>query len=283
LHTKRQFKDLVREPLKDRAQMGQTLFISILVGLIYLQIDDGQEAIQDRLGSIFFIMTAQSLGAVTNVVTTFIDDKSVFLREHSNKMYRTLSFYLSKILVDLVFQLLYPFIGCLITYFMVGYKLEAASWILFTLFITLAANIGSCLGLLISIIAKDIGMGTAMVPIVVIPFMIFSGFFINSKNVPNYFIWCEYVSFMKYAFAGMVYNELTDQTFTCSDDERVPYQDHPGEFKCRIPDGETQLELLDFQDVSVGANIGILLGMYVFYRIVGFFLLWMKARQKANA
>lgn len=32
--------------------------------------------------------------------------------------------------------------------------------------------------------------------------MLFSGFFLNTASVPDYFIWLEHVSFVKYAFGG---------------------------------------------------------------------------------
>jgi len=283
LLAKRQFKDLVREPLKVRAQFGQTLFISILVGLIYLQISFDQEAIQDRLGAMFFILTSQSLGAVTNVVTTFGDDKAVFLREHSNSMYRTSAYYLSKISVDLIFQFLFPFIASIISYFMIGFINNGGAFIVFALALILSSNIGSSLGLIIGIMSKDVGTGTALVPIVVIPFMIFSGFFINSSNVPDYFIWCQYISFMKYAFQAMVYTQFENQTFTCKDDEKVPIQNEPGQLECRIPNGATQLNLLDFNGTDVGANLGILFAMWVGLRITGFICLMYQAKKSSTA
>jgi len=283
LLSRRQFRDIVREPLKIRAQLGQSLFISILIGLIYLQISDGQTSIQDRLGSMFFILISNSLGAVTNLVTTFSEDKMVFYREHSNNMYRTSAYYLAKVFTDLPFGIFFPFLHSTIAYWMIGYKHNGGDYIVFCIAVILCANIGSCFGLIIGIIAKDVGSGTALVPIVIIPFMIFSGFFVNSNNVPDYFIWCQYVSFLSYAFSAVVYNELHGEVFTCNTDEQVPDVNNPGQFVCRIPDGETELGLLNFENTNVGENIGILIAMYSFYRILGFIILWYKARQTALA
>lgn len=88
---------------------------------------------------------------------------------------------------------------------------------------------------------------------------------------------------MKYAFQAMVYTQFENQTFTCSDDEKVPIQNEPGQLECRIPDGATQLKLLDFDGTDVGANLGVLFAMWVGLRTVGFICLWYQARKTSTA
>jgi hypothetical protein len=45
-----------RNPLVTKGKLGQTIFFGILVGLIYLRIDNDLESVQDRQGSLFFIV-----------------------------------------------------------------------------------------------------------------------------------------------------------------------------------------------------------------------------------
>lgn len=56
---------------------------------------------------------------------------------------------------------------------MIGFVNNGGAFIVFALSLILSSNIGSSLGLIIGIMSKDVGTGTALVPIVVIPFMIF--------------------------------------------------------------------------------------------------------------
>lgn len=106
---------------------------------------------------------------------------------------------------------------------MIGLRASAEAYFTFIAFVILAANVGSSLGLLIGssvpkfsqliqtagILAPNSGIAIALVPVTVIPFMIFSGFILNTENVPVYFIWVEYISFIKYAFQGVATNEVS--------------------------------------------------------------------------
>lgn len=51
-----------------RAAIGQTIFLSVLIGLIYLQLDNDSSSVQDRLGSLFFILINQAMAAVLSLV-----------------------------------------------------------------------------------------------------------------------------------------------------------------------------------------------------------------------
>ncbi len=41
-----------------------------------------------------------------------------------------------------------------------------------------------------------------------IPFVIFSGLFLNANDIPNYFIWIYYISFVRYGFEAVMINEV---------------------------------------------------------------------------
>lgn len=45
-----------RNPLVTKGKLGQTIFFGILVGLIYLRTGNDLESVQDRQGSLFFIV-----------------------------------------------------------------------------------------------------------------------------------------------------------------------------------------------------------------------------------
>lgn len=50
----RNMKNLVRDPRTSFAQLGQSLFLALLIGSLYFQISDNANAINDRFGVIFF-------------------------------------------------------------------------------------------------------------------------------------------------------------------------------------------------------------------------------------
>ena len=64
---KRTVIQIARNPMVTYAQLGQTIFLALLVGSIYWQIDDTQGSIQDRVGALFFIMTNQAFGMMSSL------------------------------------------------------------------------------------------------------------------------------------------------------------------------------------------------------------------------
>lgn len=70
----RTFIQTIRNPMVTYAQLGQTLFISLLVGTIYWQIGNDQGSIQDRVGALFFMMTNQAFGMIAslNICKAFV-------------------------------------------------------------------------------------------------------------------------------------------------------------------------------------------------------------------
>ena len=52
---KRSWHNSFRNPLIVKAKFGQTLFMALLLGLLYLQLGLDQEDIQNRQGALFFI------------------------------------------------------------------------------------------------------------------------------------------------------------------------------------------------------------------------------------
>lgn len=49
--------------------------------------------------------------------------------------------------------------------------------------------------------------------------MLFGGFFLNADNVPNYFIWFESLSFVKYAFRLTINFLLGGLSFYCKESD----------------------------------------------------------------
>jgi ABC-type multidrug transport system permease subunit len=104
---------------------------------------------------------------------------------------------------------------------MVGYHTSGVVFILHVLVMVVFANVGSSFGLLIGIIAKDTATATMLVPMILIPFMIFSGFLISNSNAPVYLIWMNYISPMRWSFQALMKNVFNDFTFTCSVEKQI--------------------------------------------------------------
>jgi len=209
--------------------------------------------------------------SVFSVINTYDPERPVFMREHSNHMYRTSAYYFSKVITELPFQIFFPALFATITYWMIGFKDNVWIYVLVMLAIILTSNVGAALGFAIAVIAPSGAIATAVSPALILPFVIFSGFFINNSSTPVYFIWIPYISFVNYAFRIVVTQVFKDQTFTCDSSD-----------PCTYPNGEAVIESLDFDGNSLALDFSILAAMYVFFRLLAFIGLWVKANRGAT-
>lgn len=60
-------------------------------------------------------------------------------------------------------------------------------------------------------------MCVSATPIMIIPFMLFSGFLINIKQIPEAIAWLGYTSPFKYGYAALMQNEYQDLNINCMD------------------------------------------------------------------
>jgi ABC-type multidrug transport system permease subunit len=65
---------------------------------------------------------------------------------------------------------------------------------------------GSSVGILIGSIVQDAKSVSAVVPLVILPLILFSGFFVNRDTMPKWIGWIEYISPIKYGFICFVTN-----------------------------------------------------------------------------
>jgi len=68
--TKRGWQVVVRNPVTFKARLGQNVVMAILVGLVYLRLDNTQAGLSDRQGALFFITLSQVMSSLMGVLLT---------------------------------------------------------------------------------------------------------------------------------------------------------------------------------------------------------------------
>ena len=64
------------------------------------------------------------------------------------------------------------------------------------------------MGLFLACIFPDIAVALVVAPMLIMPLMMFSGFFLNPESTPTYLTWVEWISPMKYAFSALAQVEF---------------------------------------------------------------------------
>lgn len=121
-------------------------------------------------------------------------------------MYNVVQYYLARTLVEIPEILIIPLVFVAINYFMVGLASTGGQFFICALVFALLSFNGSALGLLMGSIILDPKSVSAVVPIFILPIILFAGFFKNKSDLPGWIGWIQYISPNKYGFIGFVEN-----------------------------------------------------------------------------
>lgn len=181
--------------------------VSFLVGLIFFQQKLDQNGVMNINGAIFLFLTSMTFQNVFAVIHVFCAELPVFLRETRSHLYRTDTFFLGKTLSELPLFIIFPIIFTSIAYPMVGLLAGFDHFALAIVIMALVSNVAISFGYLISSLSSSTSMALSIGPPVIIPFLLFGGFFLNSASVPFYFEWFSYLSWFKYGNEALLINQ----------------------------------------------------------------------------
>eukprot|EP01101_Sappina_pedata_P009749 TRINITY_DN578_c0_g2_i1.p1 TRINITY_DN578_c0_g2~~TRINITY_DN578_c0_g2_i1.p1 ORF type:complete len:617 (-),score=196.94 TRINITY_DN578_c0_g2_i1:156-2006(-) len=132
------------------SKVMQMLFQSFLAGFVFLQLGNDQTSIQDRQGLLFYCIMSSFMPFLMNIITMFPKERRVFFKEYSNGAYGSLSYYISKIVSEFPFNIVYPMIFAIPIYFMADLNMGADHFFIFYAVCLLVALNANALGLMIS-------------------------------------------------------------------------------------------------------------------------------------
>lgn len=207
-------RNALRNKFIIRVKFIQSMFIALLMGLIYLNLPSQtfNQQVQNFSGAIFFICVNMVMGSSIGILSIFSLEKSVFIREHTNGYYGLSAYFLSKTLVELPHQVILPIVQTIIIYFMVGLNGDpTVNFFVYALTLVLLTVCGSALGVFFASLFADLTVSLAVTPMVLLPLMLFSGLFVNNGSIPVYFDWIKYLSPIKYGFEILFKTQFDDQ------------------------------------------------------------------------
>ncbi|TPX37995.1 hypothetical protein SmJEL517_g00239 [Synchytrium microbalum] len=211
-------KNAIRNPLIIKARMAQTVVISLIIGFLFLNTGSttGQASVQNRSGVLFFASVNNVMSSCIGILSIFGGEKTVFTREHGAQYYSLPSYFISKTLVEMPYQILFPWGQATILYWMVGLQNVASKYFIFSSFVVLSSVCGWALGIFFACMFSSLPVALAVTPVILMPLMLFSGLFANLNAIPIWLRWIQYISPIKYGFEGMLKNEYTGIQLWCA-------------------------------------------------------------------
>ncbi|XP_057463050.1 ABC transporter G family member 8-like [Actinidia eriantha] len=237
----------------------EALFVGLVLGTIYINIGFDKKGVEKRLGLFAFTLTFL-LSSTTETLPIFINERPILLRETSSGVYRLSSYLIANTLVFLPYLLAIAVIFSVSVYFLVGLCSTWQAFAYFVLVIWVIVLMANSFVLFLSSLAPNYIAGTSLLMVLLGCFFLFSGYFIATDSMPKYWLFMHYLSMYKYALDALLINE-----YSCLVTKCLIWFD---ENKTCMATGGDVLGKRGLHEGQRWKNIYILLGFFVFYRLL---------------
>lgn len=164
----------------------------------------------DRAGLLFMIVTQGSFQISSMSSQNFLDLKKIFKKDLESQIYSNTMYFLASTFYIYPIYLIVQIVTLIMYYYITDLNKESSElfgWF-FGFNIIGGFITGSILGILIGTIVDEKKHIGAIVPIVVLPFLIVSGFFQGIKLMAWPLRILGFVSTYKYTLQGLIINEF---------------------------------------------------------------------------
>lgn len=279
--TQRGLLNAIRNPAMYWIRVAMYVVMALLMGTVWLNVGYSETGIQDRFSALFFSIAFLSFMSVA-AIPAFLEDRLVFYRERNAAAYGILAYVLANSLVSLPFVLLIAFSFSAIAYPLIWLHPGWGHFWAFLLFLFLSLLVAESMTTMISAIVPIFVAALAVASFANGFFMVLEGFFVAKKAIPDYWIWGNYISYQKYGFEALVYNDFPGLTFDCS---VVGSNNGTNVCSCAFvsttgnPCTMSGMDILtsyEYQNVNMWAWFGVLVAMVIIFRMGFYFALWMR-------
>ncbi|KAF7279380.1 hypothetical protein GWI33_007323 [Rhynchophorus ferrugineus] len=177
------------------------ILVGFLIGALYWQIGNDGSKVLSNLGFLFFNMLFLMYTSMTITILSFPLEMPVLLKEHFNRWYSLRSYYFAITVSDMPFQTVFCIIYVTIVYLMTAQPLEFFRYGMFLSACLLVSFVAQSVGLVVGA-AMNVQNGVFLAPVMSVPFLLFSGFFVSFDAIPIYLRWITYLSYIRYGFEG---------------------------------------------------------------------------------
>jgi len=205
------------------------------------------------IGSLAFITTNQLMLTFMGTIGLFQMERAVFLREQSSAMYDVFPYFNAKTLAEMPLLTITPLIFTIIVYFGVGFNWTVEGFFMFFFSLWCLVMSAVSLGYFVSSLFSNFSIAAMIAPILMMPFMLFSGFYVNLNTLLDWIAWFKWINPLKYSLEAL-----------CANQWQYDRYENPEAF-----------DILKFSGMSFGLynSIICLLILSGFFRISAFFAL----------
>lgn len=250
--TYRSVLNIIRNPLIIRLRIGVTAFFIFLLFSVYGRLGTDKEYVVDKRGFLLFFSISCYMTNIFSVVLAFPLERKVFLREHNSHMYSVSTYYLAKNIVETPYNIILTTIFVSATYWAVGMRPDGISFFQTLLGLICMSQFSQSMGYTIGAAFNDVAQALIITQATLIPNILFSGIVASIETLPPYCKWISYIAPFRYILEIILRAEFDD-----NDDQ---------------PHGNDVAKDIGYT-LGVGWCFLIVCCIFVFFRILGFFIL----------
>lgn len=212
--SQRTWRNLYRNPMLMLTHYAIAILLAVLSGFLFYGLTDDIPGFQNRLGLFFFILALFGFSTLSSL-NVFATERLVFVRERANGYYSPITYFIAKVVFDIVpLRIIPPIIMGSILYPMTGLVPDGHHFFKFILILVLFNLAAAAICLFIGIVCKDNGVANLIGSLVMLFSLLFAGLLLNHDAIPKSALWLQTLSIFHYGFESLIVNEVTYLTLT---------------------------------------------------------------------
>ncbi|XP_068632388.1 ATP-binding cassette sub-family G member 1-like [Battus philenor] len=201
--SRRSFLSYWRDPSFTLIITGIHFFMALFVGFLFYNIGQEAQYVRDNFNFLYFSLMFLMFTAFSTVSIRFPEQLPVVRREHFNRWYAAGAYYSSTLVSSLPIQTICTLTFACVTYWLTGQPVEYTRFFGFCCTLLLVSYTSICIGLFNGSLFT-VKNGVIFGPFFIMPFTVFSGFFLRYSDAPFFLQWLFNLSFLKHGLVGLV-------------------------------------------------------------------------------
>ncbi|XP_074662264.1 ATP-binding cassette sub-family G member 8-like [Tubulanus polymorphus] len=242
-------------------QSLEALMMSLLLGVIFWQLQCDQDGVKDRFGLMFLIGGLYPYMIISDVIGDYCKEVPIFYREIQDGLYTVGPYFFSKILSELPEHSAFMILYSIPMYWMANLQADASLFFRVFGVTYMLVYCSRILSLFTAALMPSYQSAIFVTQAIYISCLLSSGYLVNMDNIMAGMKWFTNLSFTRWGYLGLCQTEMPGLNFTCTNLSSIT---------C-ISTGEEALKSYSVDDYSVDIAVVAMWG-WIFAFLMLFYI-----------